>query len=477
MESLGVRWHELQDVWPNISLALGLLWLLYVIVLGIWILLQKREPAATISWLMSLALLPYIGFFIYHFLGPTRIKRQNVKRSKAKAGLMPLTKANLPDNASALMQLNAASCGFAPASARHVELLQNGAATYAALETAIASATHHIHLEYYIFEPDISGARIRDALTHAARRGIEVRLLLDRLGSKNVNDAFLSPLSDAGAQIAFFHPFRFKHIWQPRFNLRTHRKIVVIDGSAGFTGGINITDAQNDALRDDAYVDLHLRVGGEIVRWLQLAFVSDWLYAGGKIKTDSVYFPVPPEQAGPIAAQVLPAGPDTPWEPIHRAQVSAINAACKRVLLVTPYFVPSESAMMALTSAALRGVDTALVVPRHSDNRLVTLAARSYFEDLARAGVRVYEFPRMLHSKALLVDDGTSILGSSNFDHRSFRLNFELSLLFESADFGDRLARILYGYIGESTRYDPKARPAFPERLAQAIARLFAPLL
>ncbi|MBP6534931.1 MAG: PLDc N-terminal domain-containing protein, partial [Arenimonas sp.] len=173
MESLGVRWHELQDVWPNISLALGLLWLLYVIVLGIWILLQKREPAATISWLMSLALLPYIGFFIYHFLGPTRIKRQNLKRSKAKAGLMPLTKANLPDNASALMQLNAASCGFAPASAGHIELLQNGAATYAALESAIASAAHHIHLEYYIFEPDISGTRIRDALTHAARRGIE----------------------------------------------------------------------------------------------------------------------------------------------------------------------------------------------------------------------------------------------------------------------------------------------------------------
>jgi cardiolipin synthase A/B len=477
MQTLSARWHELQSVWPNISLVLGLLWLLYVIALGIWILLQKREPIATLSWLLSLVLLPYIGFIIYHLLGPTRIKRQNVKRSKAKAGLMPLTKANLPDNASALMQLNAASSGFAPASARHVTLLQNGAATYAALATAIASATHHIHLEYYIFEPDISGTCIRDALTLAARRGVEVRLLLDRLGSKNINDSFLSPLIAAGAEIAFFHPFHFKQIWQPRFNLRSHRKIVVIDGTCGFTGGINITDTENETLRTDAYVDLHLRVDGEIVRWLQLAFISDWLYAGGKIKTASVYFPVPPELAGPIAAQVLAAGPDTPWEPIHRAQVSAINAACKRVLLVTPYFVPSESAMMALTSAALRGVDTALVVPRHSDNRLVTMAARSYFEDLARAGVRVYEFPRMLHTKALLVDDGTSILGSSNFDHRSFRLNFELSLLFESADFGDRLARILYAYIGESVRFDPKTRLAFKERLAQAAARLFAPLL
>ena len=477
MHTLTSWWYGLQAVWPNISLVLGLLWLLYVVVLSAWILLQKREPIATLSWLLSLVLLPYIGFLIYHLLGPTRITRQSLKRSKARAGLMPLTQANLPDNASALMQLNAASAGFAPASARQVELLQNGAATYAALEAAFAAATHHIHLEYYIFEPDTSGSRIRDALVRAAQRGVAVRLLLDRLGSKNINDRFLSPLREAGADIAFFHPFRFKHIWRPRYNLRSHRKIVVIDGTAGFTGGINITDTENETLRSDAYVDLHLRADGEIVRWLQLAFVSDWLYAGGKFKADARYFPMPAEQPGPVAAQVLAAGPDTPWEPIHRAQVSAINTAFKRVLLVTPYFVPSESAMMALTSAALRGVDTVLIVPKHSDNRLVTLAARSYFDDLARAGVRVFEFPRMLHTKALLVDDGTAILGSSNFDHRSFRLNFELSVLFEAAGFGDRLARILYGYLGESVRFDPKARLAFAERLAQAIARLFAPLL
>ena len=181
---------------------------------------------------------------------------------------------------------------------------------------------------------------------------------------------------------------------------------------------------------------------------------------------------------GRSTAQVLPAGPDTPWEPIHRAQVAAINTACKRVLLVTPYFVPSESAMMALTSAALRGVDTALVVPRRSDSLHGNPGGALLFRGCWHAPAsEIYEFPRMLHTKALLVDDGTSILGSSNFDHRSFRLNFELSVLFENADFGDRLARILYGYIGESTRFDPRAKLAFPERLAQATARLFSPLL
>jgi cardiolipin synthase len=443
MHSLLTAWQHLQLIWPNISLILGLLWLIYILLLSAWILLQKREPIATLSWLLSLALLPFVGFLIYHFLGPTRIKRQNLKRSKAKAGLMPLTEANSSANGNELMQMSANASGYAPGSADSVKLLINGVQTYDALIDAFGQATHHIHLEYYIFEPDHTGTRIRDALIAQAMRGIKIRLLLDRLGSKNASEAFLAPLRQAGADIEFFHPFLFKRLWRPEINLRSHRKIVVIDGIVGFTGGINITDDENEAIKTDAYIDLHFKIRGEIVRWLQLAFVADWLYVGGHFAADALYFPAPAESAGPIAAQVLAAGPDTPFEPIHRAQVFAINSARKRVLLVTPYFVPSESAMMALTSAALRGVDTALVVPLMSDNLLVTLAARSYFDDLARAGVRVYEFPKMLHTKALLVDDATAILGSSNFDHRSFRLNFELSILFDNAEVAEQLARVL----------------------------------
>lgn len=477
MQTLLTAWQQLQLIWPHISLGLGLIWLVYIILLGAWILLQKREPIATLSWLLCLALLPFVGFLIYHFLGPTRIKRQNLKRSKAKAGLIPLTEANRSANASDLMQISAAASGYAPGNAEDVVLLINGAQTYDALIAAFEQATHHIHLEYYIFEPDHTGTRIRDALIEQAKRGIKVRILLDRLGSKNIKETFLRPLRQAGAEIDFFHPFFFKRLWRPEINLRSHRKIVVIDGIIGFTGGINITDDENESIKQDAYIDLHFRIRGEIVRWLQLAFVADWLYAGGHFTADALYFPAPAEKAGPIAAQVLAAGPDTPFEPIHRAQVFAINAARKRVLLVTPYFVPSESAMMALTSAALRGVDTALVVPLMSDNLLVTLAARSYFDDLARAGVRVYEFPQMLHTKALLVDDATSILGSSNFDHRSFRLNFELSILFENPEVAESLARVLYGYLGDSTRFDPKSKLPLSSRLAQAVARLFSPLL
>lgn len=477
MESVSSLWLMLQTAWPNISLVLGLLWLLYVLLLSAWILLQKRAPVATLSWLLSLILLPYIGFLIYHFLGPTRIQRQNLKRSKATAGLSSLNTACDIDAPSALMRLNQASSGYNPSSAERVQLLVNGAATYSALVSAFAEAKHHIHLEYYIFEADTSGTLIRDALTRAAKRGVKVRVLLDRLGSKNIQDAFFADLQAAGAEILFFHAFRFKHLWRPQINIRSHRKIVIIDGATGFTGGINITDSENETVRDDAYVDLHFRVDGDVVRWLQLAFMADWLYTGGKIKDASDYFPKAPITCGVIAAQVLAAGPDTPWEPIHRAQLAAINGAEKRVLLVSPYFVPSEAALMALSSAALRGIDTALVVPKRCDNWVVTLAGRSYFDELTSAGVRIYQYPHMLHTKALLVDDGTVILGSSNFDHRSFRLNFELSMLFENTELGDQTARILYGYVGDSQRFDPKTPISFGQRLAQASARLFSPLL
>lgn len=470
-------WQHLQAVWPNISLVLGALWLLYIVFLGAWILLQKREPIATLSWLLSLALLPVIGFLIYHFLGPTRIRRQSVKRNKAKAGLNDPKDNSSPEPSSRLMALNAASSGFSASTAQHVSLLENGAATYVALEQAIAEARQHIHLEYYIFEPDRTGTRMRNALIAAAGRGVRIRLLMDRLGSKAIGEEFLAPLRQAGVGIAFFHPFRFKYLWRPQINIRSHRKIVVIDGKTGFTGGINITDEENETLNASAYIDLHFRVEGAVVRWLQLAFLSDWIYAGGKVDKAAELFPEPDGAPGTIRTQVLAAGPDTPWEPIHRAQVSAIHAANKRVLLVTPYFVPSEAALMALTSAALRGVDTAIVVPRRSDSRTVTYAARSYFEQLAAAGVRVYEFPRMLHTKALLIDDDTAILGSSNFDVRSFRLNFELSMLFEDPALADALARILYGYLNESARFDAKAPVPMSERLAQAAARLFSPLL
>ena len=470
--------QSLQELVPHLLLALSALWVAYLVGLSIWIILQKREPIATLGWIMSLALLPYAGLVIYYFLGPQRIHRQRLKRLRAKAGL-GLEEARAAMEAPGSLQRLAQGCGgFPPSHCSSTRLLVDGGETYDALVEAIAGACDHVHLEYYIFEPDTTGARIRDALVARANDGVKVRLLLDALGSGHMTKEFLAPLLAAGGEVAWFHPFhpfRLARLLRPRTNLRSHRKIVVIDGAIGFTGGINITDDENPALRADAYHDLHVRMEGEAVRWLQLAFIEDWAYAGGALPRGPALWPT--TAPGTIRTQVLPAGPDSSWEAIHRLMIAAIYQARERVWLATPYFVPGEAARMALTSAAQRGLDVRVLVPRMSDSKLVTAAARSYYGELLRAGIRVYEYPHMLHAKALLLDDERCVLGSSNFDYRSFRLNFELCVLFEDAGLSARLAEVLTRDLDLSEEIVGRRHRPFHSRLAEAGARLLSPIL
>lgn len=465
--------------WPELKPWLVGIWALYIVVLAGWIVLQKREPIATLSWLLSLAFLPVVGLVIYHFLGPQRIVRQRRRRhlSRDRIGEALPPDLHASDDAATVARLAQQATGFAPCSVSDARLLVGGAATFDALVEAIAGATHHVHVEYYIFEPDHTGTRVRDALVAKAREGVRVRVLLDALGSSRLRRGFLAPLREAGAEVAWFHPARLRWLWRPRINLRNHRKIVVVDGAIAFTGGINVTDEENEAINPRAYHDLHLRLEGAIVRWLQLAFLEDWHYATGTALRDARLWPEPPP--GKLVAQALPAGPDSPWEPIHRVKVEAIHQANHRVWLVTPYFVPGEAARMALTSAALRGLDVRVVLPARSDSLLVSAAARSYYDELLAAGVRVFEYqPRMLHTKALLVDDDSCIIGSANFDHRSFRLNFELSVALHDAG----VASGLEAEIRDSLRHcrevkgDDAPGPAW-RRLGDACARLLSPLL
>ncbi len=477
-------WAQLDSI-KHLGVYLYLAWIMYLVLLGTWIVLQKREPAATLSWLFSLALLPYFGFVVYHLFGPQRIHRQRLRRAGSRIGAEAFgaEPRELQDNPEALelSRLAKAVTGLGPTTARDVRLLIDGHAKYTALIADIAQAQQHVHLEYYIYTPDESGRALRDALLACARRGVRVRLLLDAMGSSKINRHFFADLVAAGGELVWFHPTKFLRFWyRPWLNLRTHRKIAVIDNRIGYVGGINITDEENESLRADAYRDLHLRVEGDVVRSLQLVFVEDWVYACGRRDLiPEIVHTLPPTQLGGITAQVLTSGPDSSWEAIHRLHVSLIHGAHRRVWLVTPYFVPGEAAMMALTSAALGGLDVRLLVPKHSDSRLVTSAASSYFDDLITAGVKIYEYgPRMLHTKALLIDESTALFGSANFDNRSFRLNFEVMLMLTDTGIAEQLAKLIKGEFANAPRVrGDRPKPLLRTRLPEALARLLSPLL
>ena len=469
--------------------ALSVAWALYIAVLTGWIVMQKRAPAATLGWILSLALLPYIGFAIYYFLGPQRLRKNRSRRLRNQAHLF--VQADItslrkvvgaaPITMTQLARLGNSTCGIPVSTASELNLLVGGERTFDAIFEAIRQARHHVHLEYYVFEPDHTGTELQQLLIQKARQGVQVRLLVDALGSQRLGRGFMDPLTQAGVQVARFHDTRIGRRLRPVTNYRTHRKIVVCDGRVGFVGGINITDEENPRVRDDAYHDVHLRLEGSVVRWLQLTFLEDWTYTTGEA-TDGLMGTLPrlmPSiEAGTYPVQVLTSGPDNPLEAIHRLYVAGIDGATTRVWLTTPYFVPSESAMMALTSASLRGVDVRLMVPRRSDSLVVSAAARSYYDELLVAGVRIYEYKsRMLHSKTLVIDDNCAFIGTANFDNRSFRLNYEVCAVVYGPALAIPLARQFEADMQSCAVVRANRRQPFLRRMGDATARLFSPLL
>ncbi|RYF76628.1 MAG: cardiolipin synthase [Comamonadaceae bacterium] len=477
---------EISAEWKT---GLSLAWSAYIGVLSIWIVMQKRAPVSTMSWILSLALLPFAGFVVYYFLGPQRMRKQRLRRLRSRANAhAPADIAMLREAAEkappALRQmadLGAAACGLPVSSALRVDLLSGGARTFDAIFQAVREARDHVHLEYYIFEPDTIGTALRDLLVQKAGEGVTVRLLLDALGSKRIGRRFMAPLHRAGVKVALFHDTRIGRRLRPVTNYRTHRKIVVCDGRIGFTGGVNITDEEDRRIRPDAYHDVHLRIEGSAVRWLQTTFLEDWAYATGenpRAMDESLPQLLPQATPGDIPVQIVTSGPDSPLEAIHRMHVEAIHTATHRAWLTTPYFVPGEPALMALTSAALRGVDVRLLVPRRSDSAIVSAAARSYYDELIAAGVKIWEYKaRMLHSKTLVVDDHCAMVGTANFDNRSFRLNFEVMAVVYGPALAGPLAAQFDTDLHSASAVRAHRPQRFLQRLADAVARLSSPLL
>ena len=466
---------------PILTAALSL----WVLVVGVVIILQRRSAAATLAWLLALIFLPVIGLLIYRLIGPMRLERKKLKRvaSRRAVGEAVAALAALDDGSVEHLQLAtvAMELGEAPPlRADQVTVFLDGAANYDAILAAVAKATHHIHLEYYIWEPDTIGTKLRDALIERAKAGVKVRMIVDGTGSNKLTKRFLEPLRAAGVQVAKFNPVRLLRLRLRRPDFRTHRKIVVCDGRVGFTGGMNITDAHSSLYGPNYWRDTHLRIIGAAVWPLQRLFMEDWYFATDTLcPVDPDTFPTP-AQDGQHLVQVVGSGPDSDSFAIHKVLFTAINQSTSRCWLTTPYFVPDEALLTALITAGLRDVDVRLLVPKKGDSRLVDMAARSYFPELLAAGVRVYEYEsRFIHAKTLVCDDDVAIIGTANLDNRSFRLNFEVAAVIYSGKTNFTLAEAFVNDLDgsrELARGDYDKQPLM-RRLGQSSARLISPLL
>jgi cardiolipin synthase len=450
------------------------------------VILQRRESGATLAWILVIVLIPFLGLLTFWVFGTTRLHLRRRKRRRIEARLAPAlhklqaqssTKLPVADLPPSLIKLAKKLDEAGPQPGNEVALLRQGPMAFDALETAINRSRHHVHLVYYIWEPDRTGERMRDALTRACRRGVEVRLLLDDVGSRSTRQGFFQGLLEAGGRVERFLPVN-PLSRQLALNNRNHRKIVVVDGETGFTGGMNVGDVY--AGLGEPCGDLHARIRGPVVHSLQELFCQDWYHATGDDLVSTAYFPQI-EGSGNVWAQLLASGPaDERWRAIHTLLFAAINLAQERVWVETPYFVPDPPILMALQTAALRGVDVRLLLPGRSDHPLVLHAGRSFMDQLLAAGVRVFELQDTIpHAKTITVDGSFSTLGSANMDQRSFRLNFEANLFFYGTAVAGELERDFLTICTEAREVTAVNRQGISQRqrLAEGIGRVLAPLL
>ncbi|MBM7614978.1 cardiolipin synthase [Alkaliphilus hydrothermalis] len=462
--------------------------------ISVMILMENRSPSRTVAWLLVLILLPVIGIFLYLYIGQNHKKKRTfIKKSQQDYRILSqllkeqasFTKnsdfflENITGIKSKVIPLLMKNTNSPITVNNESKILQNGKITYEAMLESISLAEDHIHMEYFIIKDSGIGRRIRDALIEAANRGVKVRVLYDAVGSWRLNNEFLTPLKEAGVRIEAFLPVSIP-LFGHRLNYRNHRKNLIVDGTTGFLGGINIGDEYLGMDKKLGFWrDTHLQIKGEVVYVMQAIFLMDWFFVTGEVIDDPIYFPRQ-GYCGTQMIQVASSGPDSQWEAIHQAYFTAIAAAKNKVYITTPYLIPDESILIALKTAALRGVDVRIIVPSHPDHRTVFWASRSHFRELLQAGVKIYEYKKgFIHGKVMLVDDDFVSIGTANVDIRSFHLNFEINAFIYDKETSEKMMFYFiddFRHSREITLEEYHHRP-YMERIKESVARLFSPIL
>ncbi len=455
-----------------------------VSIIGI-VISENRNPVKSLAWVTVLLLLPMLGIVLYLFFGRNirnqrKLSRRYRRRLKKRAprSSINFTELNLPPETLQLIRL-AHSVGSAPIyNASKVDVFVSGKEKFDSLKKDLLSAKKFINLEYYIFENDKIGTEISEILMKKARSGVTVRVIYDHVGSFTVKSRFFKKMREAGILIFPFFKVSFPQLGT-RLNWRNHRKLCVIDGTIGYLGGMNIADRYIDGGKKFAsWRDTHVRVEGTVVSALQYAFAVDWHFMGQPLIEEE--FNADNNTDSNISVQMLTSGPTSQWSNISYMFHKAICSARRRIYIQTPYFLPTDSLLKGLITAALSGVDVRVLIPRKSDSHLLDNASASYISECLRSGIKIYFYEAgMLHSKLIIVDDDFVTIGSTNFDFRSFEHNFEGNLFFYSQEFTNKMLEIFREDLKQSTRVLPDAWSKRPlvRRAIESVERLLSPIL
>lgn len=457
---------------------------LSIVSIIIVVLSENRNPVKSLAWVTVLLLLPMVGIVLYLVFGRNikntrKMSRRNRRRLRRREAphTTDIRHLDLTEESRQEIRLAHSLTGASFYTGNHVDVFTSGAAKFEILKADLRSARHYINIEYYIFENDVIGSEIADILIERAREGVTVRVIYDHVGSFSVRSHFFKRMRREGILVYPFFKVTFPQLGT-HINWRNHRKIVIIDGRVGYLGGMNIADRYiNGGGHFDRWRDTHCRVTGPVVAALQHSFAVDWHFMGQPLITDEI---APDAAAGTVAAQLVTSGPTSQWTNIAFMFHKAIANAKRRVYIQTPYFLPTDTLLKDLITAALAHVDVRIMLPRRSDSRLLDLASASYFTECLRAGVKIYFYqPGMLHSKLIVIDDDFATIGSTNFDFRSFEHNFEGNLFFYSTEFAARMLEIYRADLAESTRIQPSAwrRRPLHRRALESVVRLLSPIL
>lgn len=444
--------------------------------------IYKRESRSAAIWVLVIWILPALGSILYALFGVNRVERRaaRLRRGMVRHRIdqqFPPSEPGTHFTPLARLVETIVQRPLCPCNA--IDPLVDGPNAYPAMLQAIGGARTSIAMASYIFDADGIGAEFVSALGHAVKRGVEVRVLIDDVDARFSSSTAVKPLKAAGVKVAVFNP-PFLPARLHAVNLRNHRKILVVDGALGFTGGMNVDSRYfNPQAPESAFRDLHFRVRGPVVAQLMEVFVDDWQFSADEALRGPQWFPPIPEYDG-VLARAIEAGPDEAFERVRWAILGALNAAQRSIRVLTPYFIPDQGLISALDAAALRGVQVDIVIPEHSDLPHVHWAMFGQIGQVLNHGCRVWTRPGPFdHSKLMVVDGAWTLLGSANWDARSLRLNFEVNVECYSVELGAHLDGLIQARISASNELTLAKIHArtLPVKLRDGVARLFAPYL